>query len=63
MLLGGTQWAGPVKQGYHRGICRRCLVADPSTENELMLTVALLILLALAVILIANLIGAIHVIG
>ena len=38
-------------------------MADPSTENELMLTVALLILLALAVILIANLIGAIHVIG
>jgi hypothetical protein len=63
MLLGSTQWAGPVTQGYHRGICRRCLVADPSTENELMLTVALLILLALAVILIANLIGAIHVIG
>jgi hypothetical protein len=38
-------------------------VADSSTENELILTVALLVLLGIAVILIANLIGAIHVVG
>jgi hypothetical protein len=45
------------------GHLQEVAVADSSTENELILTIALLVLLALAVVLIANLIGAIHVIG
>ena len=36
---------------------------EPNTANQLILTVTLLVLLLVAVILLANLIGAIHVFG
>lgn len=57
-----TPLAGPATSHYHR-VVREACVDDQHLRGELILTATMLFLLVIAVVLIANLIGAIHVIG
>lgn len=53
---------GSATSHYHR-VVREACVDEQNLRGELILTATMLFLLVIAVVLIANLIGAIHVIG